>query len=133
MSVFKRGEVWWYKFRFANRLIRESTKTTSKTVAPVAALKVAAVVRAAAAARKAVAVPAVVVAAAQRKKRLLRYWRKGLQFLLRRFFMTSVSRARLALANSSLSAKGERVLCDAHAISDAEANGALRDDVLFFL
>src|SRR5687767_2393587 len=33
MSVFKRGEVWWYKFRFANRLIRESTKTTSKTVA----------------------------------------------------------------------------------------------------
>ena len=33
MSVFKRGDVWWYKFRFANRLIRESAKTPSKTVA----------------------------------------------------------------------------------------------------
>jgi len=33
MSVFKRGNVWWYKFRFANRPIRESAKTASKTVA----------------------------------------------------------------------------------------------------
>jgi integrase len=33
MSVFKRGDVWWYKFYFAGRLIRESSKSTSKTVA----------------------------------------------------------------------------------------------------
>jgi integrase len=33
VSVFKRGTTWWYKFRFAGRLIRESAKTTSKTVA----------------------------------------------------------------------------------------------------
>lgn len=33
MAVFKRGDVWWYKFYFAGRLIRESTKSTSKTVA----------------------------------------------------------------------------------------------------
>jgi integrase len=33
VSVYKRGSVWWYKFRFANRLIRESAKTESKTVA----------------------------------------------------------------------------------------------------
>jgi len=33
MAAFKRGEVWWYKFYFAGRLIRESTKSTSKTVA----------------------------------------------------------------------------------------------------
>jgi hypothetical protein len=33
MSVYKRGDVWWYKFRFANRPIRESAKTASKTVA----------------------------------------------------------------------------------------------------
>jgi integrase len=33
MSVFKRGDVWWYKFRFAGRLIRESTKSESKTLA----------------------------------------------------------------------------------------------------
>ena len=33
MAVFKRGEVWWYKFYFAGRLIRESSKSTSKTVA----------------------------------------------------------------------------------------------------
>jgi integrase len=33
MAVFKRGEVWWYKFYFAGRLIRESTKCTSKTIA----------------------------------------------------------------------------------------------------
>jgi hypothetical protein len=33
MSVFKRGDVWWYKFRFAGQLVRESAKTSSKTVA----------------------------------------------------------------------------------------------------
>ena len=33
LAVFKRGKVWWYKFRFANRLIRETAKTASKTVA----------------------------------------------------------------------------------------------------
>ena len=33
MSLYKRGDVWWYKFRFATRPIRESAKTASKTVA----------------------------------------------------------------------------------------------------
>ena len=33
MAVFKRGNVWWYDFIFAGRRIRESTNTTSKTVA----------------------------------------------------------------------------------------------------
>src|SRR5580658_6640801 len=33
MSLFKRGEVWWYKFRFAGQLVRESSKSESKTVA----------------------------------------------------------------------------------------------------
>jgi hypothetical protein len=33
MAVFRRGETWWYKFYFAGRLIRESSKSTSKTVA----------------------------------------------------------------------------------------------------
>ncbi len=34
MSLFKRGKnVWWYKFRFSGQVIRESTKTHSKTVA----------------------------------------------------------------------------------------------------
>lgn len=33
MSVYKRGGFWWYKFRFANRMIRESSKSASKTVA----------------------------------------------------------------------------------------------------
>jgi hypothetical protein len=33
MSVYKRGEIWWYKFHFAGRLIRESAKTHSKTLA----------------------------------------------------------------------------------------------------
>jgi len=33
MSVYKRGDVWWYKFRFAGQLIRESSKSNSKTVA----------------------------------------------------------------------------------------------------
>lgn len=33
MSLYKRGDVWWYKFRFAGQVIRESTKSASKTVA----------------------------------------------------------------------------------------------------
>lgn len=32
MAVFPRGKVWWYKFCFAGQLIRESSKSTSKTV-----------------------------------------------------------------------------------------------------
>jgi integrase len=33
MSVYKRGDVWWYKFRFGGQVIRESSKSGSKTVA----------------------------------------------------------------------------------------------------
>ena len=33
MSVYRRGDVWWYKFRFAGQVIRESSKSESKTVA----------------------------------------------------------------------------------------------------
>jgi hypothetical protein len=33
MALFKRGGVWWYKFYFAGQLIRESSKSTSKTIA----------------------------------------------------------------------------------------------------
>jgi len=33
MSLFRRGNVWWYKFYFAAQLIRESSKSTSRTVA----------------------------------------------------------------------------------------------------
>ena len=33
MSLYKRGGVWWYKFRFAGQMIRESPKSESKTVA----------------------------------------------------------------------------------------------------
>jgi integrase len=33
MAVFPRGRVWWYKFYFAGQIIRESSKSTSKTVA----------------------------------------------------------------------------------------------------
>jgi len=33
MSIFPRGKVWWYKFYFAGQFIRESSKSTSKTVA----------------------------------------------------------------------------------------------------
>lgn len=33
MSLYKRGGVWWYKFRFAGQIIRESSKSESKTVA----------------------------------------------------------------------------------------------------
>lgn len=31
--LYRRGEVYWYKFRFAGRMFRESTKTPSKTLA----------------------------------------------------------------------------------------------------
>ena len=33
MAPFQRGKLWWYKFYFAGRLIRESAKSTSQTVA----------------------------------------------------------------------------------------------------
>jgi hypothetical protein len=31
--LYKRGKVWWFKFRFNNQVIRESSKSPSKTVA----------------------------------------------------------------------------------------------------
>ena len=33
MSLYRRGDLWWYKFRFAGQVIRESSKSGSKTVA----------------------------------------------------------------------------------------------------
>lgn len=33
MSLYKRGDVWWYKFQFNGQTICESTKSSSKTVA----------------------------------------------------------------------------------------------------
>ena len=33
MSLYKRGDVWWYKFRFAGQMIRESSKSPSRTIA----------------------------------------------------------------------------------------------------
>jgi integrase len=33
MSLYRRGDVWWYKFRFAGQVVRESSKSDSKTVA----------------------------------------------------------------------------------------------------
>ena len=33
MALFKRRQVWWYKFYFAGQEIRESSKSNSKTVA----------------------------------------------------------------------------------------------------
>lgn len=33
MSLYRRGEVWWYKFRFAGQVVRESSKSASRTVA----------------------------------------------------------------------------------------------------
>ena len=38
MSLYKRGDVWWYKFRFAGQMIRESTKSDSRTIARAAEL-----------------------------------------------------------------------------------------------
>jgi integrase len=37
--LYKRGQIWWYKFRFGGRLFPESAKTTSKDVARRAELK----------------------------------------------------------------------------------------------
>jgi integrase len=33
MSTYRRGSTWWYKFRFAGQMIRESSKSESKTLA----------------------------------------------------------------------------------------------------
>src|ERR1017187_2985529 len=33
MALSRRGKIWWYEFLFARRRVRESAKTTSKTVA----------------------------------------------------------------------------------------------------
>src|SRR5437773_710934 len=33
MSVYRRGQVWWYKFRLHSQVIRESAHTSSRTVA----------------------------------------------------------------------------------------------------
>src|ERR1700735_4676754 len=33
MAVYKRGNVWWFKFRFEGQVIRESANTNSKTLA----------------------------------------------------------------------------------------------------
>jgi integrase len=33
MSLFRRGNIWWYSFFFAGQLIRESSRSTSKTIA----------------------------------------------------------------------------------------------------
>jgi hypothetical protein len=33
MSLYRRGNVWWYKFWFNGQLIRESSKSESKTLA----------------------------------------------------------------------------------------------------
>src|SRR5215470_3397616 len=33
MAVYKRGMIWWYKFYFGNKLIRQSAKTRLKTIA----------------------------------------------------------------------------------------------------
>ncbi len=37
--LYRRGKIWWYKFKFAGRLFQESTKSTSKEVARRAELK----------------------------------------------------------------------------------------------
>jgi len=39
MSLSKRGRVWWYEFWFAGRRVRESSKTSSKTLAKAAEQK----------------------------------------------------------------------------------------------
>jgi integrase len=33
MSLYRRGQTWWYKFQFAGQIIRESTKSNSRTLA----------------------------------------------------------------------------------------------------
>ncbi len=37
--LYRRGDVWWYKFRFAGRVFRESARTNSKTLARLAERK----------------------------------------------------------------------------------------------
>jgi integrase len=37
--LYRRGRMWWFKFKFAGQNIRESTKTSSKTIARAAELK----------------------------------------------------------------------------------------------
>jgi integrase len=39
MAVFQRGDVWWYEFSFAGRRVRESSKSSSKTLAKIAEQK----------------------------------------------------------------------------------------------
>ena len=39
MALFKHGDTWWYEFLFARRRVRESAKTTSKTIAKLAEQK----------------------------------------------------------------------------------------------
>jgi integrase len=39
MALFKRGDTWWYEFLFARPRVRESAKTTSKTIAKLAEQK----------------------------------------------------------------------------------------------
>ena len=36
MSLFRRGDIWWYEFWFAGRRVQESSKSTSKTIAKMA-------------------------------------------------------------------------------------------------
>ena len=33
MAVYKRGDVWWYRFKFSGESVRESTKQSNKRVA----------------------------------------------------------------------------------------------------
>ena len=33
MSLYRRGNVWWFKFRFEGQVIRESANTSSKSLA----------------------------------------------------------------------------------------------------
>src|SRR5215470_14614319 len=33
VSLYRRGQIWWYKFRFSGQMIRESSESESKTVA----------------------------------------------------------------------------------------------------
>jgi hypothetical protein len=33
MALDRRGDIWWYEFRFAGQHIQESSKSTSKTIA----------------------------------------------------------------------------------------------------
>jgi hypothetical protein len=39
MSLFRRGNVWWYEFWFAGRRIQESSKSASRTIAKAAEQK----------------------------------------------------------------------------------------------